>query len=224
MTGTLLLLYLCCYFKILNHPNRIGLTRAVEFCAIMCRVIRTAWKSYISSRMCHFFSDILFFHIFFFSFLNLPKAQTLCCPLPHPLPFHFCRKTFIWEIVHLQDWEGEGEMTCSFNSFPFLWNMWCWSLFFLNSFSFFANIRTIFLVPLCLSCDFFFTFRSHFRNHKSFSIPYLFPSFYMTQDPRLWFFGWVSWASTLPIDQYLMAIVIIGVTWTYFLFVFSGTT
>lgn len=85
MTDTLLLLYLRCYFKILNHPNRIGLTRAVEFCAIMCRVIRTAWKSYISSRMCHFFSDILFFHIFCF-FLSQPPLGT--DPLPPTSPSH----------------------------------------------------------------------------------------------------------------------------------------
>lgn len=59
-TDSPLLQHLSCYFKLLNHPNKIGLTRTVEFWAVMLRLMRTAQKWCISSWMCHFFSNVLF--------------------------------------------------------------------------------------------------------------------------------------------------------------------
>lgn len=150
MTDSLLLLHLSCYFKILNHPNQIGLTRTVEFCAITHRLIRTAQEWYISSWMCHFFSDIPFpFPCSFSSFPPLPKKH------------HFCMKTwncllFGKYFVHLQDFWGFCVVWINFLSCetcdddPFL----------LNSFSFFLLILRLFFSPTPA----FIWFLHHFQN------------------------------------------------------------
>lgn len=107
MTDSLLLLHLSCYFKTLNHPNKIGLTRTVEFCAIMHRLIKTAWEWYISSWMCHFFSDILF-------------------PFPHNFSSHppvlqnDVEQSFIWEIFCPSAGLGRGVAWVYLYSFNFL--------------------------------------------------------------------------------------------------------
>lgn len=153
MTDSLLLLHLSCYFKILNHPNKIGLTRTVEFCAIMHRLIRTAWEWYISSWMCHFFSDILF-------------------PFPHnfsphpPILQKDVEQSFIWEIFCPSAGLG-GWVWVYLYSFNFLSYEICdANSCFWSSFNFLL-MGDYFLVPLQLSSDFFFAFKTHCRNHKA---------------------------------------------------------
>lgn len=131
MTDSLLLLHLSCYFKILNHLNQIGLTRTVEFCAITHRLIRTAQEWYISSWMCHFFSDIPFpFPCSFSSFSPLPKNH------------HFCTKTwnrllFGKYFVHLQDLWGFELISFLVKYVMMIHSFWI-------PFHFFANIGTFF--------------------------------------------------------------------------------